>query len=100
MLERAACPTEGRAASSLGRCFWAPTRYRRTCAARPTRGGLRVVGRCEQTLARASRRAAPPAFTVQTISNGRMLVEGERAALRIALKLWAQGRREHGLGEV
>ena len=41
---------------------------------------LGVVGRCEQTLARASRRAAPRAFTVQTISNERMLAEGERAA--------------------
>src|SRR2546426_10164495 len=61
-----------------GSCFWAPSSSK-DCAARPERGGRGVVGRGPKVLGRVSRRSPPRAFTLQTISNGRMLVEGERA---------------------
>jgi len=46
----------------------------------PERGSLGVVGRGELKHACASWRSAPRAYTIQTISNERTLVEGERAA--------------------
>jgi len=64
MLERAAPLTEGWAGTPWDAASGQPRRWR-TCAARPTRGRLGVVGRGELELARASRREAPHASPYQ-----------------------------------